>query len=236
MIHGLYMQQISTYIIKGKKHLNTREFHGIYDQSFKAWHETWEKTYKIDFHSNKDLASDEFTRQDEIIVLFYKGECAALCFFSDVNINDKSTRLDSYFQCWPENAMEALSAQGPNIIVCSQFTVCENFRKEGPIEMDNTPWKMILTGISVKYFMASGRDAMTGTMRVNKGMGKLTYYFGSVPIIENLEYTAGQEKTLVDLVVFFQDNVYESYYRHSFANYLDQLWEGRNARRLKIAA
>ncbi|MFA6237599.1 MAG: hypothetical protein WC635_09760 [Bacteriovorax sp.] len=227
---------ITAYVINGKKELNSRGFHRIYDLSFEAWHKTWEKTYSLDFHSSDKLASDEFTRQDEILCLFSGNECAALCFFSNVNMNDQSALLDSYFQCWPEDAIAGLVARGSSIIICSQFTVCENFRKTGAPELGNSPWKILLIGMLCKYFMASGKDGMTGTTRVNKGVEKLTYQFGAIPLVRSMEYNAGSDTTLVDLVAFFQDNVYKAYYNYEFAGELDELWENRNAKRLKIAA
>lgn len=236
MNNDISLNQLNAYIIKGKKDLNPRELHHTYDLSFKAWHETWEKTYQLDFHSTKKLPSDEFTRQDEILALFYAGECFALSFFSNVNMKDDTACLDSYFSPWPRNAIEGLCAHGTNVVICSQFTVCENFRGEGPTLLGKTPWKMLLAGMVVKYFLNSGRDAMTGTMRVNKGMEKVSYKIGAVPIIQHLEYDAGEEKTLVDLVAFFQDNVLETYRQNPYASILDSLWENRNGRKLRIAA
>lgn len=233
-----YDKNVSVYLINGKKHLNPKELHKVYDQAFRAWHETWENTYKHDFHSEKNLSSDEFTRQDEILVISYHDECAALCFFSHVNLLDFSASLDSYFSCWPMEARSGLCHYGTDVIICSQFTVMENFRKENPPELDNAPWKIVLMGMLSKYFLESGKSAMTGTMRVNKGMSKLTSLFGTVPLIENMEYQAGKDKTLVDLVAFFQENVHKAYYDHSLSAKMDVLWENRNKqkRRLRLAA
>ena len=230
------INNFTTYLFKGKKNLNNSEFHQVHNLSFKMWRETWDKTYRQDFHSNDSLASDEFTRQDDILALFYKGECAALCFFAHVDMKDESALFDSYFRPWPKNAIDGLCAEGAEIIICSQFTVAEKFRKVGPKEIENVPWKIILMGMLSKYYMDSGKDGMTGTMRVSKGVEKLTYQFGAIPLIEKLEYAAGADTTLVDLVAFFQANVHNAYYEQQVSTFLDQLWENRNPTRLKIAA
>ncbi len=231
------LNQLSVYVLNGKKKLNPKELHRVYDLSFRAWHDTWDKTYREDFHSVRKLTSDDFTRQDEVLVLLYRGECAALCFFSDANMDDQSALQDSYFKYWPENAINKLCAKGSDVVICSQFTVCENFRKETlKTSFGDTPWKVILSGLVAEYYMASGKDAMTGTMRVTKGMDKLTYTFGATPLVEKLEYQAGSEKTPVDLVAFYQDNVRDFFHKFGCTSELDQLWESRNGRRLKIAA
>lgn len=228
------------YVIRGKKNLTKRELHHVYDLSFKTWLDTWEKTYQQDFLSKENLPSDEFTRQDEVLSIFHKGECVALCFFSHVKITDESARLDSYFKHWLKNgAIEGLCAHGPNVIICSQFTVGEKFRKTGPLELQGVPWKALLMGLLCKYYLHSGKDGMTGTMRVSKSMEKLTYIFGAIPLVEKHVYKEATEQLpvdLVDLVAFFQDNVKRAYYALPYASYLDDLWEKRNPGRLAIVA
>lgn len=233
------IDNFSTYVIKGKKNLNNTKDQRVYDLSFKMWYDTWDSTYRNDFLSNDLLMSDEFTRQDEILSLFYLGECAALCFFSHVSMKDESARLDSYFSKWPKNAIDGLCSKGSEIIICSQFTVAEKFRKLGPLEMENVPWKVILMGMLSKYYMNSGRDAMTGTMRASKNMGNLTYQFGTIPLKEKHIYREATDRLpvdLVDLVGFYQDNVHNAYYSQPLSKFLDELWENRNSRHFKIAA
>lgn len=232
------LSRFSLYTIKGKKKNNPDYLKNIYDDVFKAWHETWEQTYTQDFHSTKKLASDDFTRQDEIMAIFYDNKCAALCFFSSVDMKDRTSVLDSYFQCWPNSAISGLTAEGNNILVCSQFTVCEGFRKTGAIELENTPWKIILIALLSKYFLESNTNAMTGNTRVNKGVEKLTYQFGAIPLVERMEYQAGADTTYVDLVTFFKNNVYQAYYHFAYAPLLDKIWGKRNNvdSDLKIAA
>jgi hypothetical protein len=224
--YDLLINQIDVYVLNGKKHLNNSGFHCHYDCAYLAWHETWEKTYKCDFQATSFLPSDEFTRQDEILAIFFRGECAALCFFSHVNMVDESAKSDSYFKNWPEIAVSGLCEQGSEVIICSQFTVIEKFRKE-ELMMDAS-WKNILMGLLIKYFVESQKHAMTGTMRVNKAMDRLTYKFGATPLIEKMEYPAGKEMTLVDLVAFFQSNVQIAYEDYCHSALLDELWKKRN--------
>lgn len=231
------LSQVSVYILNGKKKLNPRELHRVYDLSFKLWHETWDKTYREDFNSLRRLFSDEFTRQDDILVLFYKGECAALSFFTDVNMNDEAAQKDSYFKSWPIEAIEKLCSKGSNLVICTQFTVNEKFRQQTLSTSSGfMSWKVLLSGMIAKYYMASEKDAMSGILRITKGMDKLTYTYGATPIIERTEYQAGADKTSVALVGIYQDNVREFFHKYGCTEELDQLWEGRNGNQLKIAA
>ncbi|MBC7540861.1 MAG: hypothetical protein H7281_18715 [Bacteriovorax sp.] len=230
------LNQVTAFVLKAKKSENSREFHRVYDLSFKAWHETWQKTYQMDFNSPKSLNSDTFTRQDDVLSLFYKGECFAVCIFTHLNMTDEYAHHDSYFNCWPEDAIKALCARGPNIITCTQYTVCENFRGEGPTSLGKNPWRTLITAMIGKYFLKSGKDAMSAITRVNKGIDKVSYKNGGIQLVEGLEFEAGSDKTLVDLVVFFPDEVLEIYDTNPYSEYFEELWENRNGRALIIAA
>lgn len=228
MSEALDLSQVTAYVLKAKKNHNSSNLHKIYDLSFKAWHETWEKTYQQDFHSTKKLNSDNFTRQDSVLSLFYNGECFAVCIFSHHNMNDDFSLYDSYFNFWPEDAIKALCSQGLNVIACTQYTVCENFREKNDSRLEKIPWRILITGMIAKYFLDSGKDAMAAMARVNKGINKLSYQNGGIQLAKGLEYEAGEDKTLVDLIAFFQDEVSINYGKHPFVKCFNELWENRN--------
>jgi hypothetical protein len=171
-----------------------------YEKTYACWREVWEDHRK---ELGKDLYSDEFTRQDEVLALFHKGECTALTFFKWVDFNETPVKDDSYFEIWPEMALHKLCKKGKRVIVCSQFTVHFNYRKSSL----DVSWKDLLMGLLVERFRHSDADAMTGTMRLSKNMGATTYKTGAVPIIQGLVYK-GEET--VDLVGFYQDSVKDS--------------------------
>ncbi len=225
---GFDSRDVAAYVLKGKKLNNPGAYHRIYDLTFKAWHETWEKTYQEDFRSGKRLNSDTFTRQDEILSLFYRGECFALCIFSHINLDEEQTQLDSYFNCWSEEAIQKLATKGPNVITCTQYTISKDFRRP--------QWKVLITGMIGKYFLSSGRDAMSAITRVAKGIDKLSYAQGGVQLATGLHYEAGAEKAEVDLVAFFPENVYPIFSKNPHAEIFEEIWNRRNGNPICIAA
>lgn len=226
----LDLSQIKAYVLQSKKHHNSSVFHRIYDLSFKAWHETWEKTYQEDFHSTKKLNSDTYSRQDDSLSLFYNDVCFAVCIFSHHNMTDELSQLDSYFNYWPQEAIKTLCSNGLDIIACTQYTICENFRDGSPANSGKIPWRMLMTGMIAKYFLDSQKDAMAAIARVNKGIDKFSYQNGGIQLVKGLEYEAGADKTLVDLIAFFPDEVHKLYSQHPYAKYFDELWENRNGK------
>lgn len=237
MASDFKLNQITAYLLKTKKADNRKDLHRIYDLSFKAWHETWESTYQRDFNSEKELNSDNFTRQDEVLSLFYDDKCFAVCIFTHLDMNDEIARKDSYFNSWPPEAIKALCCRGPNIITCTQYTICKNFRAGGPkTALGRLPWRMFMTGLIAKYFLVSGKDAMSAITRVNKGIDKVSYRNGGTSLVSGLLYEVGTEKTLVDLVAFYQEEVTLANHLNPYAVLFEELWEKRNGRLIKIAA
>lgn len=212
--------EMSVYALNGRKMNNPIELHHIYDQSFKCWYDVW-RAFKVQEHSDESpLFSDEFTRQDEILALFYKGECFALTLFKSVRADDITMSLDSYFSVWSELALKSLTTRGKNILVCSQFTVSPNYRQKNI----DIAWKDILFSMSIKKFLEDkNSNAMTGTMRLKKGMGKMSYHGGGTPIMQNLNYFEDGSET-VDLIAFFKEEVGDKYKQHPYYEKFESCW------------
>lgn len=215
--------EIDVYLINGNLKLNPLHFKEIHQKSFQCWHDVWSDYYKNERLSSHRVNSDEFTRQDDILSLFYKGECFGITFFKEVNFNDITSSLDSYFEVWPQNALDALVSRGKSVSICSQFTVAKNFRRK----TTDIQWKYVLFGFIMKRFLESHLDAMTGTMRVMRGMGRMSYEAGALPLIQNLVYKDRKDE-LVDLVGFFQNEVSDSYIKNPYSEKFDSCWNRLN--------
>src|SRR5438067_2503694 len=94
-----------------------------YEKAYHCWKETWETAFKHEMNHEQKLFSDPFTRQDEILAVFYKGICMGVTFFRWVDFSIESTLHDSYFEHWPSAALDALRRDGDRIVIISQFTL-----------------------------------------------------------------------------------------------------------------
>lgn len=214
---------IDVYVLNGNINLNPASFSEIHQKSFKCWHDVWGDYYTSEHPNGHRLNSDEFTRQDDILAIFYKGECFGITFFKHVNWNDISAPLDSYFELWPEESMNALVSRGKNIIICSQFTIAQNYRGKNT----DIQWKYVLFGFIMKRFLMTSADGMTGTMRVKRGMGRMSYEAGAVPILQNLVYKDHEDES-VDLVGFYHKEVSEAYKNNIYSVKFDRCWDRLN--------
>ena len=226
--------KLDVYLIKGNFAYNPHHLQKIHQKSFQCWNDVWSDYYTSEHPSGHRLNSDEFTRQDEVLALFYKGECFGITFFKEVHWGDLSAPLDSYFELWPQEAIDKLTSRGKKILICSQFTVAKNFRGK----TTDIQWKYVLFGFIMKRLLESHVDGMTGTMRVKRGMGRVSFEAGAVPLMTDVIYK-DHESESVDLVAFFHKEVGEKYATNPYSDKFNACWERLNGRlysQLKIAA
>lgn len=192
-----------------------------YNSAYAMWKLVWSDTFK-ELDGADRIYSDDFCRTDEIICLFREQTCLAMGFMRWVNFNLESACEDSYFKVWPKEALQKLGSRGNNVIVCSNLTV-------HPLARGNKlglPYKDVMVGLLVERLMESGADAMTGTMRVDRGMHKTTFQFGAELLLKNLVHHG----VPVDLVAFYPGQIVPST-DPLVAESVSALWRFRQTRR-----
>src|SRR5690606_25121091 len=104
-----------------------KEYLGKYNQAYECWRAVWEHAFQVELGRSDSIPSDNFTRHDEILALFYKGECAGLSFFSFDDGGSPWFKEDSYFNRWPETAFKKLYTNGNKVMISCQFTLNFSF-------------------------------------------------------------------------------------------------------------
>ncbi len=169
---------------------------------YNVWYDTWIKEFR-EIDPNAKLYSDNFTRQDKILGLFIDNKCAGLTFFNTVNLNHEYWRKDSYFADWPCEVLDDLCEKNDSeILVCSAYTVKEEFRKRRVLR--SIVVADILAVASLDYFRSSQHTTMVGNMRNSKGANKIVYKFGA-----DLLSTVKCHNELSDLVKFQKEKLPE---------------------------
>jgi hypothetical protein len=163
-------------------------------EAYRCWEETWSATFG-ELENRPDVRSDDFTRQDEVGALFHDYECIALTFYRWIDLASPIARNDSYFAVWPEDARDAACVRGSRICVSSNFTIGAPWRRA-----EGCTLKDVLGALVVERFLASPADALVGTMRTDRGMGRMTDRLGFRRLREGvIHHGVG-----VDLVVFYR--------------------------------
>ena len=175
------------------KHKDT--YMHVYD----IWKEVWVNAFQ-ELKVDKPFYSDSFTRQDYIGALFYKNRCFAMAFYRWTDASRADFVTDSYFYNWNDDHRKHLRSRGDKIIVCSYFTVHPNGRGS----VLGLSGKDLLMGMITKTFMNSGADAMTGAVRINKGVNTAGEKWGTTLIAGHVD--SGYDAD-VDLIGFFKDTI-----------------------------
>jgi hypothetical protein len=155
----------------------------------------WTQTF-AELEGLERLASDDFTRQDEIGALFHDWECVGMTFFRWVDLQNPIFKDDSYFKPWSAEALAKATSRGTRVCISSHFTVATQWRSARGCSL-----KDVLGALIVERFLRSDCDTLVGTMRNDRGMNKFTYRFGAKPVEKN----ALHHGVPVDLIAFYRD-------------------------------
>lgn len=174
------------------------DYRFLYEQIFRCWELVWKETYQ-ELNIDKKLTSDVFTRQDYIGALFYENKCVGMAFFRWSYAYGPEFSEDSYFSNWEKNHINELCSRGPEIIVCSNYTIHPSARgNQLPL-----PMRDLLLGMIIETFLNSNADAMTAATRLDRKVNEVCTRWGAHPIARDLPSGFGEAR--VDLLGFFKD-------------------------------
>lgn len=195
------------------------KFEAEYKQIYNCWRETWTQAFQ-ELKVDKPFYSDAFTRQDFIGAIFHQNTCIAMAFYRFMDGSREELAADSYFSNWSEKDLEVLLSRGSRIIVCSNFTVHPSARgRDIGISM-----KDLCIGMITETFLNSDADAMTGAVRVDRGVGVACEKWGAYPISRGVICEYGENNT--DLLGFFKDHI-KNHPNHELKPVVETLWEKR---------
>lgn len=194
-------------------------FQNLYNQIYQCWREVWTDAFK-ELNVKKFLNSDSFTRQDYVGAIFYKDQCVAMAFFRWATPERQEFFHDSYFKDWGPDHINTLCSRGPRIIVCSNFTV----HKLGRGQSLGVSIKDLLSGMVMQTFLNSEADAMTGAVRIDRGVNKASLRWGAYSIAERVSCEYGEDH--IELIGLFKDYVREQP-KHELNDLAEAIWQDR---------
>lgn len=167
------------------------------NQCYQLWKRVWQKTFS-ELDGQDLLFSDDFSRQSELIALFYKNSPIAMVMHRYCDWSLFHLEHDSYFKSWPLSARKQLIQAGSRIVIGSQITIAPEFRKTTSFPL---PVKDIIVYASFQHLRNNSHniDSITGTVRADKGVHKIFYEAGAFCVESNVLF----HNVPVDLVAFF---------------------------------
>ncbi len=173
-----------------------------YDAAYDCWKKVWIEAFR-GLGISKPFVSDEFTRQEEILTIFYGQQCVGMMFFRIVDLSIYAYQNDTYFKLWTLQDLKNLAEHGPLIAVMSNMTISTDWRK--------TSYDLSMKDLVVYYTCQRFKDSQTHGMatftRNSKNVNKLAERFGGICIRSNIENYGPRD--LVNLFKFTQESVTE---------------------------
>lgn len=165
-----------------------------YDRAYQHWRRVWMSTFN-ELDGNKKLFSDNMSRQSEILAVFDGLTCIAMVCHRLTDFRTQAARADSYFEAWPQEALDSLTSHGCRVLVPNQFSIDADRRGR----VNGVSLKDILFTLSLWHMRDLDVDAITGTMRVDKNMNNFLYQSGAVPLMKDVMF----HNVPVDLLAFY---------------------------------
>lgn len=145
--------------------------------AYRCWRSVWVEVFQDEMKLEQRLYSDDFTRQEIIVSLFFGGSCVGLAMIRLLPVNSERTFDDSFFRLWtPESLKEIsrLSGDSP-LALASSFTLHPEFR--GRSQFIN--WKTLLLALFLEKFLGTEARIMVTAARKKRSNEKLCQSLGA---------------------------------------------------------
>lgn len=167
-----------------------------YNQAFSFWYEVWLETRREIGHAD-DTASDSFSRQSEILVLYSAGKPIATCCHRYVDLRQLCIAYDSYFApaTWPPSVRALIPSLGESCLLGSHIYIHPEFRRA----RSGLPMKNIVCALSMAHINGTRPDVLLGITRIDKGIDRVFHDAGAI----SLRADARWYHIPVDLIALF---------------------------------
>jgi hypothetical protein len=193
------------------------------ESAYALWHEIWLQTlHALDGVTH--ISSDEFTRQDQICVLFSGARALSLVCLRWVDLASSLGRADSYFQHWPPDVLQQLGPRQLGIV--SHVGIAPEWRGSlvdapgGAISL-----KALTIALSLLSFGQSAADTAIGAARKDRGMDRVSRELGCQRIGQAVIHGI-----LSDIVLWHRSDV------NALPGVVHELWARRSERAIEEGA
>jgi hypothetical protein len=194
------------------------EYFHQYEKAYELWHQVWAPTL-LELDGVQKLHSNEFTRHDYTAVIFDHDLPVSLICYSEVNLNSRARREDSWFNSWPVETLERFKTktETPSLMGAWLCTHPEYRKSLGP---DKTNFGQVSMEIFGKLVLDRNYEQGFGVTRNNRSVDKYAQHTGCEVVGKTMDH--GCE---VNLVVFRPSIVNEN--QKNYSQVLNYLWDNR---------
>lgn len=173
--------------------------HPLLRAAYDLWRNEWQATLG-ELDGVRRLHSDEFARLDEIGVLSVEQHCIALTGLRWLDLSLPMAREDSYFEHWPDDAMQAIG-QG-TVCISSNTVVRSQWRRaiiDPTPERAGPPAPLALTTVALGFrrFLNSAAERLIAVTRNDRSMNRVASSLGAEKIGQIRLHTIDSDLVIV---------------------------------------
>ena len=171
-----------------------------YNDAFSLWYRIWVETRK-EVDDKLATPSDSFSRQSEILVLYYGDRPIATCCHRYIDLRHRCAIYDSYFapSLWPEDIKAIIPSFGQVGLLGSHIFLDPDFRRS----KFDLPIKDIVCSLSLAHASGTKPDVFLGVTRVDRGIDKIFHGSGAVSLRRDVSWY----QIPVDLIALFPKEI-----------------------------
>lgn len=171
-----------------------------YNQAFAFWYGVWLETRK-EVDDKLATPSDSFSRQSEILVLYYLDRPIATCCHRYIDLRHQCAIYDSYFasSIWPDSVKAIVPSLGQTCLLGSHIFIDPEFRRS----KSGLPIKNIVCSLCLAHVNGTKPDVLIGMTRIDKGIDKVFHDSGAISLHSNTHWY----QIPVDLIALFPKEV-----------------------------
>jgi len=154
--------------------------------TYRCWRRFWGEVFEKEMKINKQLFSDEFSRQDIIVSLICGKSCVGLAMIRLLPLNSELTFDDSFFRFWTSKSLNSISqlcGDSP-LALASAFTVHPDSRGRS----SEINWKSLLLALFLEKFLTTDAGIMVTAARKIRSNEKLCQSLGAQLLDGNVPY------------------------------------------------
>jgi hypothetical protein len=167
-----------------------------YNEAFAFWYKVWLETRR-EVDEKLATPSDSFSRQSEILVLYWQDRPIATCCHRYVDLRHEHAIHDSFFtpSIWPDSVKAIIPSLGHTCVLGSHLFIDPDFRKS----RSELPIKNIVSALSLTHIYGTKPDVLIGMTRIDKGLNKLFHDSGATSLHAGVSWY----QIPVDLIALF---------------------------------
>lgn len=156
----------------------------MYNRTYRLWQSVWNKTFD-ELNEDKRVDGDQFYLLDEFCTIAFQDQPIAMIALKWLDLSLQPSLDNSYFRTFPETTTEVLRKLNfKKLMSMGNLVVHPEWRRQSL--SSGVSLSEIVIGLALERFKYSSSESVICYTRNNRGINKIIYRYGGLPLWEKL--------------------------------------------------